>query len=344
MSFYQSATFRKKFGRLSAALFLVTAFAFVAAPARAQDFVLKFGTQTINDLQHEYMKIFKTELEKATNGRIKVEVYPASQLGAFNRMLEGLRLGTVEGLIVPAEFYAGADARYQGLAMSGLFNDVDHARRAIDLPEVRQTIYAVSEGRGFVTVGLLPYDLQMFNTKAPMTKLADFAGKRIRVLASDAEQAEVKSLGAATIPMALPETLPALQQGTIDGVTSVIGVFNAFRYYDTAPHILDTRLWALIAVAQISKVWFDKLPPDLQKAVRETGAKIEPEMHKWQTARIKADRENWIKNGGKIATLAPAEQAEAQKRVAEAILPLLAKDAGLKTFYDKIKSLAATVK
>jgi TRAP-type C4-dicarboxylate transport system substrate-binding protein len=343
MSFHQTATFRK-FGQLITTLFLAAAFVFAAAPARAQDFVLKFGNQTLNDIQHEYMNVFKTELEKATNGKIKVEIYPASQLGAFNRMLEGLRLGTVEGLIAPSEFYAGADARYQGLAMTGLFNDVNHARRVLDLPEARQTINATGEGRGFVTVGLVPYDMQMINSKVQMTKLADFAGKRIRVLASEAEQAEVKSLGASTIPMALPETLPALQQGTIDGVTAVIGVFNAFRYYDTAPYLLDTRLWALISVAQISKVWFDKLPPDLQKAVRETGAKIESDLHKWQVARIQADRENWVKNGGKIITLAPAEQAEAQKRVAEAIQPLLAKDAGLKTFYDKIKSLAATVK
>ena len=209
MSSRQTATFRK-LGQLIAALFLAATFVFAAAPARAQEFVLKFGNQTINDIQHEYMKVFKTELEKATNGRIKVEIYPASQLGTFNRMLEGLRLGTVEGLIAPSEFYAGADARYQGLAMTGLFKDVNHARRVLDLPEARKTIYAIGEGRGLVTIGLMPYDLQMFNTKVPMTKLADFAGKRIRVLASEAEQAEVKSLGASTIPMALPETLPAL--------------------------------------------------------------------------------------------------------------------------------------
>ena len=343
MSFHQTATFWK-FRQLITTLFVAAAFVFAAAPARAQDFVLKFGNQTINDIQHEYMKVFKAELEKATNGRIKVEIYPASQLGTFNRMLEGIRLGTVEGLIAPSEFFAGADTRYQGLAMTGLFNDVNHARRVLDLPEARKTINAIGEGRGFVTVGLMPYDLQMVNSKVPMTKLADFAGKRIRVLASEAEQAEVKSLGASTIPMPLPETLPALQQGTIDGVTAVIGVFNAFRYYDTAPYLLNTRLWALISVAQVSKVWFDKLPPDLQKAVRETGAKIESDLQKWQVARIKADHENWVKNGGKIATLAPAEQAEAQKRVAEAIQPLLAKDAGLKAFYDKMKSLAATVK
>ena len=93
MSFYQTATFRK-FGQLIVTLFLAAAFVFAAAPARAQDFVLKFGNQTLNDIQHEYMKVFKTELEKATNGKIKVEIYPASQLGAFNRMLEGCLLYT----------------------------------------------------------------------------------------------------------------------------------------------------------------------------------------------------------------------------------------------------------
>jgi TRAP-type transport system periplasmic protein len=342
MRLRRTATLRH-FGPLVATLLVAAAFTFAAVPARAQQYVMKFGNQTINDIQHEYMKVFKAELEKATNSKIKVELYPASQLGTFNRMLEGLRLGTVEALIAPSEFFAGADSRYQGLAMTGLFKDVNHARRVLDLPEMRKTYDAIGETRGLVTIGLMPYDLQMFNTKAPVTKIADFAGKRIRVLASEAEQAEVRSLGASTIPMPLPETLPALQQGTIDGVTAVIGVFNAFRYYDTAPNLLNSRLWALISVAQVSKVWFDKLPPDLQKAVKDTGAKIEADIHKWQLARIQADHENWVKSGGKIVTLTPAEQAEAQKRVAEAIQPLLAKDAGLKTFYDKVKSLAATV-
>ena len=60
---------------------------------------MKFATQTINDMQHEYIKIYKTELEKATNNRIKVEVYPASQLGGAPHQTEGLRLGTIEAAI-----------------------------------------------------------------------------------------------------------------------------------------------------------------------------------------------------------------------------------------------------
>ena len=344
MTFHDRSAAFRQFGMSIISLAVSAVFAFTATPARTQEFTMKFGTQTINDMQHEYIKVYKTELEKATNGRIKVEVYPASQLGLFPRMLEGIRLGTVEGILTPSEFYVGADPRYQVLAMPGLFKDVDHARRVMDLPEARKAFVSVAEGRGFVTAAVVPYGPQMFNSKAPITKLADFSGKRIRVLASEGEQAAVKSLGAATVPMALPEVLPALQQGTIDGLTAVLAVYTNFRYYDTAPYILDSGLWQLVSVGQFSKVWLDKLPPDLQKAVMETALKIEPQMHAWQATRDKADRETWVKNNGKFATLSAAEQAEAQKRVTDAVQPLLAKDAGVKSLYEKLKSLATTVK
>ena len=78
-------------------LAIVAGLMLAGAPARAQDFTMKFATQTINDMQHEYIKVYKTELEKATNNRIKVEVYPASQLGGAQRQTEGLRLVVRDG-------------------------------------------------------------------------------------------------------------------------------------------------------------------------------------------------------------------------------------------------------
>jgi TRAP-type transport system periplasmic protein len=329
---------------------LVTALALcaaVAAPAnsvRAQEFTLKFATQTINDIQTEYMNVFKTELEKASNGKIKVELYTGSKLGNFQRMMEGIRLGTIEAIIAPAEFYVAADPRYQALAMAGLWRNNEHSAKVLAMPATRAAIAALGEGRGYVTASFLPYDTQLIGSKTPILKLADFSGKRIRVLASEAEQAEVKSLGAATVPMPLQEVLPALQQGTIDGVNAVMTVFTAFRYYDSAPYILETRLWSLISTTVVSKAFYDKLPPDLQKAVTDSAIKIEPQINQWQVARLAADREVWLKNNGKFAKLSDAEQAEAQKRVVDSLQPMFAKDAGLKAFYDKIKSLADSVK
>ena len=65
--------------------------------------------------------------------------------------------------------------------------------------------------------------MQSFVFKAPVAKLADFSGKRIRVLASEGEQSAIAALGGSAVPMSLQEVLPALQQGTIDGVNSVLG-------------------------------------------------------------------------------------------------------------------------
>ena len=304
---------------------------------------MKFATLTLNDMQHEYIKSYKREIEKATNGRIKVGIFPAGQLGGAPRQTEGIRLGTIEAAIGPAELFVGADPRFQGLAMAGLFKNIDHARRAIDVPSVKQAIFDVAAQRNLVGIYAGVYDMQGFLSKTPITKLADFSGKRIRVLASEGEQAQVRSLGASAVPMSLPEVLPALQQGTIDGVSSVTGVFVAFKYYDAAPHLLDTHLWALVPVTLVSKAWHSRLPPDLQKAVIEVGAKIGPEINKWQVARIAADNAAWKEKGGKTVTLSAAEQAEAEKRVTAAIQPVLDKSAPLKEFYGKIKAGAATV-
>ena len=310
-------------------------------PAQAQDFTMKFATQTLNDMQHEYIKVYKTELEKATNNRIKVEVYPASQLGGAQRQTEGLRLGTIEAAIGPVELFVGADQRLQVPALAGLYKDRAHLQRVVEVPAFRQAIFDVGAARGMIGLSLDAYDMQSFVFKVPVTTVAGFSGKRIRVLASDGEQSAVAALGGSGVPMSLPEVLPALQQGTIDGVNSVLGVFVAFRYYDAAPNMVDTALWPILSVAFVSKAWFDRLPPDLKKIVLETGSKIEPELLKWQIARIDVDTKAWTDKGGKIVKL--SDRDEAVRRTSAAAQAVVAKTAPLKEFYDKLKAITASV-
>jgi TRAP-type transport system periplasmic protein len=328
-----------------AAVLAVPVAALLLAPqsSRAQQFTMKFATQTINDVQHEYIKLYKAELEKATNNRITVGVYPASQLGGAPRQTEGLRLGTIEAAIAPPELFVGADPRFQVPALAGIYRDREHMRRLVELPEFRKMVFDIGTGRGLVGMSMIAYDMQSFVFKVPVTKVAEFSGKRIRVLASEGEQNSIAALGGAAVPMSLPEVLPALQQGTIDGVNSVLGVFVSFRYHDAAPHLVDTALWPIISLSLVSKVWFDRLPPDLQKTVLEVGARIEPEAKKWQLARIESDTKAWIERGGKIAKLPADEQQDAVRRVSGAAQSVVAKSAPLKELYEKMKATAAGV-
>jgi TRAP-type C4-dicarboxylate transport system substrate-binding protein len=321
----------------------VAAASLASAPAQAQSITMKFATLTLNDVQHEHLKLFKAEIEKLTNDRIKVEIYPAGQLGGAPRQTEGLRLGTIEAAMGPPELFFGADRRFQVLAMAGMFKDNEHARKVLNMPEFRKIFSDFSATRGMIPMGYHIYDHQMFVFRTPVTNLAGFAGKRTRVLASEAEQASVAALGAAPVPMSLPEVVPALQQGTIDGVSAVIGVFVPFRYNDSAPNAVDTGLWALTTTAMVSKVWYDKLPADLQKAIMDVGNKLEAPLHQWQVKRIQDDRKAWLDRGAKIVKLSAAEQADAVKKVRAAVQSVLDKNAPSKDLYTKLKAIADKV-
>ena len=82
-------------------------------PASAQTIPFKCATATLNDVQHEWCKRLGARLEQKTGGRIKPQVFPASQLGSIPRMIEGVQLGTIESWIGPPEFMVGVDPQPQ---------------------------------------------------------------------------------------------------------------------------------------------------------------------------------------------------------------------------------------
>jgi hypothetical protein len=84
-------------------------------------FIMKLATATLNDGQHEWMKRFAAAIERKSGGRIKAELYPASQLGSIPRMIEGTQLGSIQIFVGPPEFFVGVDQRFELMSASGLF-------------------------------------------------------------------------------------------------------------------------------------------------------------------------------------------------------------------------------
>jgi TRAP-type transport system periplasmic protein len=83
--------------RLARALIAIAAASvFAATAARAQQFTMKLSLPTINDVVHEYYKTLKAGVEARAGGRIKLEIYPANQLGQLPAVVEGVALGTIE--------------------------------------------------------------------------------------------------------------------------------------------------------------------------------------------------------------------------------------------------------
>src|ERR1700733_5653310 len=108
-------------------------------PAMAADFVMKFGTPTINEGQHQFLKMYKEEVEKASGGRIEVQIYPASQLGPIPREIEGVQLGDIQGFITPVDFFVGLDPRFGVFSTPMLFRDDANAIATVHDPAIEQT-------------------------------------------------------------------------------------------------------------------------------------------------------------------------------------------------------------
>lgn len=284
-------------------------------PAMAQTpMVMKLGTPTLNDGQNEFLKRFADEVGKRSGGRIKGEVYPASQLGPIPREIEAVQLGAIQGFIAPAEFFEGVDPRFQVLTAPGLFQDMDHVDRVVKDPKFREEFYKLGRARGLVVGNVFLSGPTAINSRAPVKQVSDLKNLKLRVMASPMQTSPINKLGASPVPIPLGDVLPALQQGTIDGVVSVLPVLTAMRYYDAAKYITETNFSMTVSCFTLSNLWLQRLPPDLQKIVIDTAREVGDQMHPWVVAFYESQKQAWTKGGGTVLEV-PDEQR--QKTMAE---------------------------
>ena len=79
---------------------------------------------------HQFARNYAAAVEKDSGGRIKAEIYPASQLGSTQRQAEGVQFGAIQCQIVPPEFLTGIDERFEVLAAPGLVSSMADGQRA----------------------------------------------------------------------------------------------------------------------------------------------------------------------------------------------------------------------
>jgi TRAP-type C4-dicarboxylate transport system substrate-binding protein len=223
----------KRTGRAPAfaacAVFLTATAALLTAPitaasAQSNPVVMKLSTATINDTQHEWLKRFAAAVARDSKGRIKPQIYPASQLGSIPRQIEGVQFGSIQGWMGPPEFLTGVDQRFEVLSAPGLFTSQDQDVRVLSDPQVRGLVLGLGANKGLEGVGIAPIGPSSLVSKKPIHHLAELKGMKIRVLASPFQLEMIKRLDASPVAMTLGDVLPALQQGAIDGALATITV------------------------------------------------------------------------------------------------------------------------
>lgn len=276
--------------------------------------VIKLSVATLNDANHEWMKRFAALIEKNSDGRMKAEIYPASQLGSIPRQIEGAQLGSIQIVLSAPEFLVGVDPRFELLAAPGMFHNDNQVIKTITDPEFADAFLAIGASKGLLGVGLLVNGPAVFAMRAPARTLADFKGKKIRILASPFQTEQIAKLGGTGVPMTTADVLPALQQGTIDGALASVPVISTLHLQDAARYITETDQSYVMVVVLVSKKWFDGLPADLQAITRAAATQVNNEIRPWALDFLLEQRKAWVGKGGELIALSPADKAELAAR------------------------------
>jgi TRAP-type transport system periplasmic protein len=315
-----------------------------AAGAQQQTYLMKISAPTLHAGPDIYADNFAAAIEKASGGRIKAQVFPASQLGAIPRQIEGTQFGSIQMEVAPPEFFVGLDKRFEIMAAPGLVTSEQQGIRVAADPAVRKLMLGLGADKGLHGIGLFMVEPSEVIFKTPVRHLADFKGKKIRIFASDFQSRAFARLGVTPVAMTLGDVLPAIQQGTIDGAVAGMQVFSGMHYIDAAKYITMTGQPTIFVIAEVNRKWFESLPPDLQQIVDSVGlsesAKIEPQVEKITAQSTK----NWLASGGEIIDLPADEQTQMLKTLASVGEDVSKSNPQLHAAYELVTQAAARLK
>lgn len=273
--------------------------------------VIKFSHVVATDTpKGQAAERFKEQAEKLTKGRVKVEVYPNSQLYKDKEELEALQLGAVQML-------APSLAKFGPLGVKEF--------EAFDLPYIfpsKAALYAVTEGpigRGLLKklepkgiTGLAYWDngFKIMSANKPLHAPADFRGLKMRIQSSKVLDAQMRALGANPQVLAFSEVYQALQSGVVDGTENPPSNMYTQKMHEVQKHLTVSNHGYLGYAVIVNKKFWDGLPADIR-------AQLEQAMRDATTfEKAIAQRDNdlaleAIRKAGKttIYNLTPQEQA-----------------------------------
>ncbi|MGP6139877.1 MULTISPECIES: TRAP transporter substrate-binding protein [unclassified Jeotgalibaca] len=257
---------------------------------------------------HQGAVKFKELVEEGSDGRIKVQIYPNSQLGGDRELMEGVQFGDItvmnSNAAVQVNFVPGAAV----FDLHFLFQDLEHARATNSDPEFVAKLSKEYEEAGFKFLGTADQGFRIMTANEVITEPEQMAGKTIRVIENQFHIAAWSAIGASPTPMPFNELYTALQQGTVDTQETPIELIYSQKFYEQQDyfimtnHLLQTIPWAM------NLEFYNELPEDLQELVSESATEAISYSNEYLDANIEEMTQEIVDYGIEIIELTPEQQ------------------------------------
>lgn len=262
--------FRKK---VLLSLFLVVCLLMIPVYVIAQEYVIKYaGTPAASLENPEYlaMVMFKDIVEEKSGGKIKVELYPANQLGATKEWTEGVSLGTVEMAEVGYDILGLLDPICYTLTLPYLHSSLDHYIKVLEGPIGEEINQHLINTTGIRILGALNRGpRQMMNGVRPIRVPEDLKGLKIRSPENPLNAGTIRAMGATPVPMTWSEVYTGLSQGVVDGVENSIDELYNQKLHEVQKYLsLTGHIYVAVPIV-INEAFYTKLPAEYQKIVSD---------------------------------------------------------------------------
>lgn len=244
-------------------------------PAFAADYTLSINTAlTTNDPLYKGLESFRDAVAERSDGAIEVKLFPNSQLGPDEDVLEQARAGAPVAVVVDGGRLAVFQKEFGVLGAPYLASGYDGIRKVVTSDLFEEWVGKLREASGHQVLSFNWWqgERQLWTNK-PVTTPADLDGVRRRTPGAPVWVETVKAMGATPTPMPYAEVYSALQQNVIDAVEAQLPAGQGSKLYEVTSHLTKTGHINLITGLVTSAAWFDSLPAELQTVLREEALK-----------------------------------------------------------------------
>ena len=293
-----------------------------------QRYAYPLGTASPEDTVTQiYAEKFVEEVDRLSEGRIKITVYPNSVLGGDRELLESCYDGDIPFVIqntAPQVSFIDDTAVFDAPC---IFSDIESVRETVDQPEFLEKMQESYREAGFELLGYADQGFRVMSTNKAVNGFADFEGQKIRTM-EDAYQLHFwQELGANPTPMNFSEVYIGLQQHTIDAQENPYEVIVSNRLYEQQDYIVETNHVPHLISLVVSEAFFSELPEEDRQILIEAEETAKEYAREQSDVRID-DRIQTIRDSGtEIITLDDSvreQMIEASQPVYEEIREVVA--------------------
>lgn len=257
--------------RITGLLLAAAASFTIATAANSQEYTLSVNTAlATNDPLYAGLESFVGKVAERSDGRLEVRLFPNSQLGPDEDVLEQARAGAPVAVVVDGGRLAVFVDEFGVLGAPYLAQGYDGIRKVVTSDIFEEWVEKLRETSG--------HQILSFNwwqgerhvvTKKAITIPEDLAGQRLRTPGAPVWLETVSAMGAVPTPMPFAEVYSAIQQNVIDGTEVQLPALVGQNLQEVITHVTMTGHINLITGLVTSASWFDTLPEDLQVILRE---------------------------------------------------------------------------